>query len=439
MGAASDLVSKGYGGYAGWGDAEAQADFKATGGSGKWTGGGGGGTPQVQNTQQATQHLNNVQTGSPSSVQDLIAMGYGGYAGWGNTEALADFKATGGQGKLTSGGSSGGTYKAPSAADIKAAVTPTTPAPAPISRVEEYEKLRTQYNVAELEDYVNSLTGYEQELYDEMLSRTRNERGKPVPLGVIAGRISKVEEQQYERINEVTRLKNTAINELKTKYAVIETYVNLLGLDYEDAKDRYDTEFGQNLQIYNLLFEGQKFEFEQKKYAQQVASANLQTMVNAMLAGNMTYNELDPTQQLMVRKLELEAGLPAGFTSTLKVNPKDKVLFQTSNEGITQIGWLQPDGSVKVESYGTRISSGGSGQPKKSDAISEMSSWLSSKGGEDNFVSSNEWNYAKQLWVQKGFDAGDFDKTFAFKYVGNPYERGWNAALWNLEDQPEEP
>ncbi|MBU1092535.1 hypothetical protein KJ836_02620 [Patescibacteria group bacterium] len=34
----SDLVSKGYGGYQGWGDAEADADYKATGGSGKFTG-----------------------------------------------------------------------------------------------------------------------------------------------------------------------------------------------------------------------------------------------------------------------------------------------------------------------------------------------------------------------------------------------------------------
>lgn len=47
MGAFVDqLVAAGYGGYTGWGDAEARADFNATGGSGKFTfntGGGGGG------------------------------------------------------------------------------------------------------------------------------------------------------------------------------------------------------------------------------------------------------------------------------------------------------------------------------------------------------------------------------------------------------------
>lgn len=40
---AASLVAQGYGGYAGWGDAEADADFNATGGRGKYTGSGGGG------------------------------------------------------------------------------------------------------------------------------------------------------------------------------------------------------------------------------------------------------------------------------------------------------------------------------------------------------------------------------------------------------------
>lgn len=40
---AAELVAMGYGGYAGWGDPEAGADFAATGGSGKWDPGGGGG------------------------------------------------------------------------------------------------------------------------------------------------------------------------------------------------------------------------------------------------------------------------------------------------------------------------------------------------------------------------------------------------------------
>lgn len=42
------------------------------------------------------------------TTQQLINMGYGGYAGWGDAEANANFLATGGSGKETSGGGSGG-------------------------------------------------------------------------------------------------------------------------------------------------------------------------------------------------------------------------------------------------------------------------------------------------------------------------------------------
>jgi len=43
---------------------------------------------------------------NPSSAQDLVNAGFHGYAGWGDAEAVADFRATGGSGKgsLTSGG-----------------------------------------------------------------------------------------------------------------------------------------------------------------------------------------------------------------------------------------------------------------------------------------------------------------------------------------------
>ncbi len=47
---------------------------------------------------------------NPSSAQDLINAGFFGYQGWSDTEAVADFKATGGQGKgsFTGGGAEQG-------------------------------------------------------------------------------------------------------------------------------------------------------------------------------------------------------------------------------------------------------------------------------------------------------------------------------------------
>lgn len=51
MGAAADLVRAGFGGYAGWQDAEATANFNATGGSGKQTRGGGGSSSGFKSVQ----------------------------------------------------------------------------------------------------------------------------------------------------------------------------------------------------------------------------------------------------------------------------------------------------------------------------------------------------------------------------------------------------
>jgi len=82
--------------------------------------GGGQTTPTTSPTQQPQQQ---EQTGQPSgqptsqpsgqhsSAQDLVNAGFYGYAGWNDTEALANFKDTGGAGKggPSSGGSGTGT------------------------------------------------------------------------------------------------------------------------------------------------------------------------------------------------------------------------------------------------------------------------------------------------------------------------------------------
>lgn len=107
------------------------SDYMATGGVGKGNNTpyavGGGPVPQVPKPvattpsptttmasptptgQPATQPTGTPQAGSgPRSASDLIASGYYGYRGWGDTEALADFKATGGAGKGGPVGGSGG-------------------------------------------------------------------------------------------------------------------------------------------------------------------------------------------------------------------------------------------------------------------------------------------------------------------------------------------
>jgi hypothetical protein len=95
--------------YTGWGKAEAQADYSA-----KNPGGAIQQQPQAQpvaQPQPQPQQQPQAQPGQPQTAQDLVNMGYYGYTGWGDREAIADFNATGGQGKggATAGGGTSGT------------------------------------------------------------------------------------------------------------------------------------------------------------------------------------------------------------------------------------------------------------------------------------------------------------------------------------------
>jgi hypothetical protein len=240
--------------------------------------------------------------------------------------------------------------------------TTLTGVPQPISRVEEFERLRAEYGVADMESYLVDLKAQEEFLYAELRARTGAERGKPVPMGVIAGRIGEVERQQMERIDVIRRLKATVTDQLNVAYGVISTYINYMGQDYNDAVNAYNDAFKRNVTIYGLMADVRKEQREEVRYQQQIASANLQTMVNAITAGNISYGDLPVDQQSMIRKLEVQAGLPAGFTENIKMSKGDSMLFSTSNEGITQIGFLQPDGTVKVEEYGRRIKGTGNGK-----------------------------------------------------------------------------
>jgi hypothetical protein len=144
------------------------------------------------------------------------------------------------------------------------------------------------------------------------------------------------------------------VDELNTRYNIIKTMIDYMGLDYNDAVAAYDREYSQNLQIYQQIV-------TEDNEAKASARANLTTMANLITSGNMNFNQLDSSQRLMINKLEVQAGLPIGFTSSLQMSPEDKILFTSTNGGITQVGMVNQQGGVTVQSYGTATGGGGTG------------------------------------------------------------------------------
>lgn len=301
----------------------------------------------------------------------------------------------------------------PDTADqIKEAVTPDTEKPELLNRVETREQLRADYGVTELETQLNDLKKQEEDATALLRINTHTEEGKAVPLSVIQGRVSEQTRIAQEKLDTITRAKNSVVNELNTKYSIINQYITDLGLDYQDAVTAYDKEYQNNLAIYNAVQTSKKDAYSVMSSERAAASANLTTYVNLITKGNLSYSNLSSDQKAMITKLEVQAGLPVGFISSVKKDANADIIFTSSNNGVTQVGFKNADGTISVKSYGTSTK-----EPTESDKTKalykDMYSSMTSRAGSDGKVSPDTWNQAIKGWVAEGGKREDFINQFA--------------------------
>lgn len=209
---------------------------------------------------------------------------------------------------------------------ISAQIEPDIAQPEPINRVETFEQMREEYGLPALETQLNDLKSQLRDEYAVRRQRTQAAEGEPVALGVIGGRVSEIERQEAERIDTINREIAFLTDQISTAYGVMDTYINLMGMDYQDAYQRYQDEYDKNLQIYKLVDE----ELDERKAS---ARANLQTFANAIMSGNLSYGQLSQDQKLSINKLELQSGLPVGFVSSLRMSPSDQLLSVNDKTG----------------------------------------------------------------------------------------------------------
>ena len=280
-------------------------------------------------------------------------------------------------------------------AGIVAGLEPDTERPQPFKRLEEFNRLREEQGVAELETELNRLRSEQRDIVAENRARRFDAEGKPVPLGVISGRVSEIERQSNERLDVVNRQLSTITDQLNTSYGVIETFINLGSQDFQDATRAYNDEFNRNLQIYKLVDE----EIDEQRAT---ARANLQTYQNAIIKGSIDYNSLSDDQKVFVNKLELQSGLPLGFTASLKQDsPDSKVLSTTTRESggqkFVDVVMRNPDGSmeIKTQTLGAVSTKTTDTKQDKSRARSIVIRELNSVSGSDGRVApacSNNWS-----------------------------------------------
>jgi len=262
----------------------------------------------------------------------------------------------------------------PTLDELRSELTPGGGLPAPISRVEEFERLRKEQGVEGLEAQLNDLKGQEEDELAFFRNQRFDERGKPVAMGVIAGRVGEEERAASERMDVIGRQKSRINDQLQTSYAVINMYMGFVEGDYQDAVERYNSDFNNNLSMYNIITGKERdarSDFESDRAA---ANANLTTYINAVTAGNLDYGSLSTDQKTMISKLEVQSGMPVGFIANLKMDPGADIVFQNTSDGVTQIGVRNADGSISVQKYGTSTKGsdgGGGGTDEGSNKIGD--------------------------------------------------------------------
>ena len=255
--------------------------------------------------------------------------------------------------------------KIPTADELKKQLQPESGLPPLLNRAEMFDQQREKFGVADLEATLNDLKAAEDEENASFRRRRFDEEGKPVATNVIAGRVTEEERAANERLDAIGRQKSRVVDELNTRYSVIGQYMEFAGLDYQDAVARYETEYNQNVQIYGMIADAKKEERSAFESDRDAARANLQIYMNAITSGNINYSGMSSDQKAMVSKLEVQSGLPVGFMSSVQMNPADRIMFTTTKEGVTQVGIMNENGQIDVQSYGTRDSSGSGGSTAK--------------------------------------------------------------------------
>lgn len=294
---------------------------------------------------------------------------------------------------------------------------------------ETFNKLRGEFNLDQLEQSINEFDAQAEDLRAQLRISTNAELGKPVALNVIEGRVGEQERNMMERIDFIDRQKARAVNQLQTANDAIENIMNFRKMDYDVAKDRYDTEFAQNIKLFETIKGVAEFESSETERERDNARSNLQIIYNSISDGG-DISLIDESQKAKINKLELQAGLPQGFYENIAAQkPEAKVLSTTTRESggvkYADVLYRNPDGSISTEQVRLGSTSSGSGGGKLTEselmraARSEIAGQLNTVKGSDGYVSPTDYKTARSAWVSKGFSAQDFDESFGNEYV-NP-------------------
>ncbi len=309
----------------------------------------------------------------------------------------------------------------------KDSILPSIDRPALPNFEASYNELRSKYNVGQLEGTLNDLDAEEQSIRATKRARLQAAEDKPVALGVIGGRQSEIDRQENKRLESISVQKQGIASQLATANSVIQNTMNLKGMDYNAAKGEYDSQFSQNLQMFNLVKGLYDADVTENERIADNARANLQIIYGNLKDTPDTAVSQD--LQYTINKLELEAGLPKGFYSRIQSEKPEATVLSTTTrttggQKYADVIYRNKDGSLTTKTVNLGATNEGSGgdlseAELERGARSSIVKTLDPVRGADGFVSPDDYKKARSAWISAGFSRDTFDKSFAAEYV-NP-------------------
>ena len=253
-------------------------------------------------------------------------------------------------------------------AQIKSAITPSTPAPETPNYEQALTDLNKQYGVSDLQNTLNDLQDQQRTLLAEYQSLYGKEHGKTVALNVIEGRISEEERQANERLTNIGNAIASVSDQLNTANSTISAIMQTKQMDYETASAAYKAQMDENISLFNAA---QGIEQSLKTDAQNAidnARSSAQILVNGYSTAGLSFSDLSPSQQAQLTELAVKSGFDPSFYETLMSVTSEvqkDILTQIISDDKSQVSIVYKDGTTATIptgfSAGVNVPAGGSG------------------------------------------------------------------------------
>lgn len=206
------------------------------------------------------------------------------------------------------------------AKDLEADFADGSQAPKRISLLDEYKKQRKEAGLSDMEELINQYSLEEKDLYANLRINKFDAEGKPVALGVMAGRIGEMTRQAREDLDFVSRQKSYVVDSYNSKLSAINKIMDFTAKDYEYAVEDYERDFAIKKQMYQMAeneyeadIREQEKEYDIFKEQRMDARANGEIVVNTAIKSGKTYDEMDADTQANLQKWGIQAGFGENF------------------------------------------------------------------------------------------------------------------------------